>query len=334
MSVFIIKKPSVFRLAPVSIVEDKQLIRNYNLINGGVSSVSIVCNLNEAKDYIGENWKVYVKNRDRVIPKNKTYAGFKSKYHTFIKLQQAFDLACINTEFHTFYDLAFAPGAFTEGLLRLHPIDKCFGISLKCGKESLKVDETIAADKRFKIISPDDGNMYKKVNLDISIAEVGKVDLVCADGGFDVYSLGINENLQSLVIYHLIFCELVYAANFCKEGGTFVCKLFDTFDKYTANVIQAMAIYFDNVKITKPEESRLVNSERYIVCDGFHQNEELTSHLNMLLEVSENSNPGMIFEELDRDFLQSLKLATETIAAEQTKEIYRVVRKCKSFNRK
>ena len=86
MSVFTINKASEFKLAPLSIVEDKQLIRNTNLINGGIASVSIICNLNEAKDYIGENWKVYVKNRDRVIPKNKSYGEFPELKDNIIPL--------------------------------------------------------------------------------------------------------------------------------------------------------------------------------------------------------------------------------------------------------
>lgn len=163
---------------------------------------------------------------------------------------------------------------------------------------------------------------------------VGKVDLVCADGGFGVTDIGIDENLQSLAIYHLIFCELVYAANFCEENGVFVCKLFDTFDKYTANVIMAAAIYFDDVKIIKPSESRAVNSERYMCCKGFHQNDELTKHLNEMLRVSESSTPGLIFKTLDKKFLRSLSDATETIAVEQTREIYRVVNRCKILSKR
>ena len=322
--VFQLAKPAAYELATGDAIDD--IVDYRNILSGTVVSTDTVIKLNKAKDYIGSNWKVYVKNRDKVVPKTKTYCGYRSRYHTFVKLKQALELAAVDEKFHSFYDLAFAPGAFTEGLLRTHDIKRCYGITLK--EDGLRVDRAITSDKRFTMVSPDDGDMYKKANLDAS-SVVGKVDLVCGDGGFDVS--GKDENLQSLMHYHLIFCEFVYAANFCREGGTFVCKLFDTFDEYTANVIMAATVLFDTVKITKPDESRLVNSERYIVCTGFHQNAELTAHLNKMLEASETATPGLVFKSLDFEFLQSLKLATESIATLQTKEIYRVVDACKRF---
>lgn len=194
---------------------------------------------------------------------------FHSKYHTFIKLMQALDLADVKTNFSSFYDVCFAPGAFSEGLLRCYDIKYCYGITLiSKDTHSLKIDRSIINNPVFKQISPDDGNIYYFRNLEESM-KLPKVDIVCADGGMDIRGMKINENLQSLISFHLIFCEFMYAISCLNNGGVFVCKLFDTFDDLTAQALMAISLYFDEILITKPRESREVNSERYLVCKGF-----------------------------------------------------------------
>ena len=80
----------------------------------------------------------------------------------------------------------------------------------------------------LKIISPNDGNLYKIKNLLESLNYIDKVDLVCCDGGFNPRKLVRNESLQALVHVHLIFAEFVYGLYFTKiNTGIFVCKVFD-----------------------------------------------------------------------------------------------------------
>lgn len=297
-------------------------------------SPTILDNLLLAKDYIGYNYYVYIKFRNKVIKPTKTYKGFHSKYHTFIKLIQALELANVKelddkNFISSFYDICFAPGAFTEGLLRLYD---CSGFGITLIHEGLSIDEDIVSNPRFEVISPEDGDLYKYENLELAIAKVtekGGVDMVCADGGFGVE----DENLQSLYVYKLIFCEFIHAICTLAKGGIFVCKLFDTFDERTVQAIAALSMYFEKTYITKPAESRAVNSERYIVCTNFNSDglDVLTEHLKEILKTMTDGEMAMIFDDdvlHDSAFAKSIKTINESIAKEQTKTIRDVVYKC------
>lgn len=309
----------------------------------------IVSELIAAKNEIGKNFKIYNRYRDIIIPRHTEYNGFTSKYHTFIKLMQAFELGEVETNFKSFYDLCFAPGAFSEGLFRCFDIERGYGITLipsrsKGSRTALRIDEDIVSNPKFKIISPKCGNLYLENSYLLSrvqLNDFGNVDLVCGDGGIDIK--GMDDNLQSLISYHLIFCECLYALSFLNENGTFVCKLFDCFDDLTAQLLMAMTLFFDEVIITKPDESRAVNSERYLVCKRFHLSENnigVRDHMLDLMCISEHSIPGPIFtlesrgvqRELYEDFAASLRVANETIAVQQTKAIKKTLFICKTLN--
>ena len=125
----------------------------------------IVSELIAAKNEIGKNFKIYNRYRDIIIPRHTEYNGFTSKYHTFIKLMQAFELGEVETNFRSFYDLCFAPGAFSEGLFRCFDIERGYGITLipsrsKGSRTALRIDEDIVSNPKFKIISPKCGNLY------------------------------------------------------------------------------------------------------------------------------------------------------------------------------
>ena len=276
-----------------------------------------------SKGYIEEHLDAYLRFRNRVIVSKHDYKGFHSRYHTCLKLVQALELAKVERSFRSFYDICFAPGAFTEGLFRLYSIDEAYGITLI--EKGLEIDRAITSNPKFHIISPHDGNLYNYDNL--VEAKAIKVDLVCADGGFETK----NENLQSLYIYPLIFCEFVHAVNTLKKGGVFVCKLFDTFDERTVQAIAALSLYFKRVCITKPEESRLVNSERYLVAVDFDSDglDALSYHLEDILRLNRRS---LIFDESMRtlapEFSEYVSSMNESIAKNQANEIKRVVDEC------
>jgi len=71
------------------------------------------------------------------------------------------------------------------------------------------------------------------------------------------------ENYQELFSGRIILSEFLYMLKTLKPGGTFVCKLFDTFSHLTVSLIYAAALLFEEVKVVKPRRSRIVNSERY-----------------------------------------------------------------------
>lgn len=347
MSVFEIKQASFSLLGELAEIESFELSDcepSLDELSSYISSETLN-SLIEAKEYIESNLEVYSRFRNRVVKKSHVYKGFHSRYHTCLKLIQALELAGVERSFSSFYDICFAPGAFTEGLFRLYSIDEAYGITLI--DKGLEIDSSITSNPRFRILSPEDGNLYNYSNL--LEAKAISVDLVCADGGFEVK----NENLQSLYVYPLIFCEFVHAINTLKQGGVFVCKLFDTFDERTVQAIAALSLYFKHMYITKPPESRLVNSERYLVAIDFDSSslEALSFHLEDMLRMkafkspifeakldSEQTEFGKLSEQTEfgkhSDFISSIKAMNEAIAQAQANEIRRVVDECKRLGSK
>lgn len=97
-------------------------------------------------------------------------------------------------------------------------------------------------------------------------------DIVGADGGFELAPIGAvhYDNLQELFCARIVASECLSALQTLRPGGTFVCKLFDTLSDLSASVVYLMLAAFEAVKIVKPKRSRASNSERYLMCHGFH----------------------------------------------------------------
>ncbi|CAE7942763.1 unnamed protein product, partial [Symbiodinium necroappetens] len=51
--------------------------------------------------------------------------------------------------------------------------------------------------------------------------------------------------------------------------GCFICKFFDTFTHVSCSLLYVAAALFQQVDVVKPRHSRVVNSERYLVAQGF-----------------------------------------------------------------
>jgi 23S rRNA U2552 (ribose-2'-O)-methylase RlmE/FtsJ len=111
------------------------------------------------------------------------------------------------------------------------------------------------------------GNLISLENF-IYCAEKYKntMDIVTADGGFD-FSLDFNQ--QENMATQLIFCEVFYALVMQKKGGSFILKIFDVFHKTTADILYILSYYYNDVSVMKPYTSRVANSEKYIICQGF-----------------------------------------------------------------
>lgn len=97
-----------------------------------------------------------------------------------------------------------------------------------------------------------------------------KMDIVTADGGFD---FSVDFNHQETMATQLILCEVFYALAIQKHGGSFILKIFDVFHKATVDILYILSYYYHQVSIIKPYTSRIANSEKYVVCQGFKIND-------------------------------------------------------------
>ena len=150
------------------------------------------------------------------------------------------------------------------------------------------------------------------------------IDLITADGGFDVKIF----NEQELITAKLILCEIYIALMTQKVGGTFIIKFFDMFTHNSIMYYIILSFFYDCVKIIKPKTSRNCNSERYLVCYNFHgQNEIILNNLKeMIINFKCEANECIIIYP-DFDFTKLLnfekKISTfnNLILYEQVKTI-------------
>ncbi|UBZ25486.1 methyltransferase [Crangon crangon nudivirus] len=89
-----------------------------------------------------------------------------------------------------------------------------------------------------------------------------KLELILADGGKSVVGI---ENDQEGMHHNLYITQAIVALANINVDGTFICKYFDIYHKFTADLIYLLSQCFKTVSVIKPKTSRSANSERYIV---------------------------------------------------------------------
>jgi 23S rRNA U2552 (ribose-2'-O)-methylase RlmE/FtsJ len=118
------------------------------------------------------------------------------------------------------------------------------------------------------------------------------MDIVTADGGFD---FSVDFNHQETMATQLILCEVFYALAIQKQGGSFILKIFDVFHKATVDILYILSYYYDSVSIMKPYTSRIANSEKYVICQGFKINDStqiIEQFASIFDSIKKSSNGG------------------------------------------
>ncbi|XP_076464840.1 cap-specific mRNA (nucleoside-2'-O-)-methyltransferase 1-like isoform X2 [Babylonia areolata] len=182
-----------------------------------------------------------------------------------------------------FADICAGPGGFSEYVLWRKKGDcKGFGLTLR-GQNDFKLEDFFAGPS--EMFEPHygvggvegDGDIFRPDNQAAFINFVhnntdGKgVHFCMADGGFSVEG---QENIQEILSKQLYLCQFLVGVSVLREGGHFVCKLFDLFTPFSVGLVYLMRLIFNQVSIFKPVTSRPANSERYIVCKGLRPNKK------------------------------------------------------------
>jgi 23S rRNA U2552 (ribose-2'-O)-methylase RlmE/FtsJ len=143
------------------------------------------------------------------------------------------------------------------------------------------------------------GNLISLENFKYCAAKYkNKMDIVTADGGFD---FSVDFNNQENIATQLILSEVFYALAFQKQGGTFILKIFDIFHKPTIDILYLLSYYYTNVTIMKPYTSRVANSEKYIICQGF-KIDDSSQLIQQFCRIFDSMiHPQRISESLTRD---------------------------------
>ena len=232
-----------------------------NLINPE-DYISLVENKNRISQYDIQNiWRKYsqaLNPYERIVNMSLNKNIISRAYYKLYEILNIYDIKDFKRSLH----LCEAPGGFVKAALSINKDLEWYAQTLY-SESNIKIDKDLSKERWVK---NGDGNLYNLNNIEYLKDNIEKVDLVTGDGGFDV---SFNPNNQEQLSFKLIYCEFITSLICLNIGGSFVCKIFDTFTKPTVQLIYIMKLYYDKVSIIKPRSSRYVNGEKYVVCKNF-----------------------------------------------------------------
>lgn len=157
-----------------------------------------------------------------------------------------------------------APGGFIECVCDIRRKKNLLTKFTSISSNSIKYDKYIEENNLLygDITNP---NIINSTIIKIKNKFPYGINLITADGGFDVKIFNNQEILTS----RLILCEIYLALNTQRIGGMFIIKFFDMFTHNSIIYYMILSKYYTSVKIIKPKTSRNCNSERYLVCHSF-----------------------------------------------------------------
>ena len=165
------------------------------------------------------------------------------------------------------------------------------------------------------------GNLISLENFNYCAAKYrNKMDIITADGGFD---FSVDFNNQENMATQLILCEVFYALAMQKQGGTFILKIFDVFHKPTVDILYLLCYYYNNVSIMKPHTSRIANSEKYVVCQGFKiaDSGKIIEQFANLFSSITNPLASILPQEHDLYFLNKIEEMNAMVSFQQIENI-------------
>jgi 23S rRNA U2552 (ribose-2'-O)-methylase RlmE/FtsJ len=169
------------------------------------------------------------------------------------------------------------------------------------------------------------GNLISLENFHHCVAKYrNKMDVITADGGFD---FSVDFNNQENMATQLILCEVFYALVMQKQGGSFILKIFDVFHKPTVDILYLLCYYYKNVSIIKPHTSRIANSEKYVVCQGFKiaDSAKIVEQFAKLLPIMPNNGStritSLLPQEHDLYFLNKIEEMNAMVSFQQIENI-------------
>ncbi|GET93776.1 methyltransferase, putative [Leishmania tarentolae] len=230
-----------------------------------------------------------------------------------------------------FADVCGGPGAFSQALFQasrkqgwrhLHG----YGMTL-AGVSGLDWYNHLLKSPQFTCTYGLDGtgDIFKLSNIDClaSITVAAPLLLVVADGGFHVeFSVA---NYQETISSRIMYGQWLAALKLLRKGGCFVLKLFDTFSPLSRAVLYLSCFMYRRVHVAKPRHSRVVNSERYLVCIDFlgYPSEAWSRYLDCFYEIGFVDNehvPELIPPEWclrDTVFMADVREMNSTVATNQ-----------------
>jgi 23S rRNA U2552 (ribose-2'-O)-methylase RlmE/FtsJ len=205
------------------------------------------------------------------------YKPLSRSFFKMIEIIDTFSFLNEPTNIQSFH-LAEGPGGFIEAFnyKRNNKQDIYYGMTLISDNVNIpswkKATQLLSNNKNIKIEygASKNGDLFLKENLIYCYKKYFRaMDYITADGGFD-FSLDFNN--QEDMSFKLILSQIFFALVMQKQGGNFILKIFDIFKIKTIEIIYLLSNLYENVFIFKPNTSRCANSEKYIICRNFKNN--------------------------------------------------------------
>jgi 23S rRNA U2552 (ribose-2'-O)-methylase RlmE/FtsJ len=299
----------------------------------------------------------------------KTYFGLKNKpailSRGFFKLWEilmTYQIIDINKSGSVFAFLAEGPGSFIQAAMFYRDLfakekaknDKYYAVTLHPEDEDGHVPaleknfidfyekekpqrfflhKTFSKQVAGAFADKDNGDITDPKTITLFGGQMNeKADLITGDIGTNWQ----NENTQEQEAFKLIFAEIVAAIKLQKQGGSFVCKFFETFTTLSIKFLCILKSFYEHVHIIKPLMSRPSNSEKYAVCINFLYNDKQKEYIDSvkkledILEQNHKSRLNIIdiFSgfEIDQEFSTTVAYANTEIANTQLLSISDIIK--------
>ncbi|KEP62484.1 UNVERIFIED_CONTAM: ribosomal RNA large subunit methyltransferase J protein [Hammondia hammondi] len=179
------------------------------------------------------------------------------------RARSAFKLLQLSQRFHLFekgcasvVDLCAAPGGWLQVAAKHCPVATTIvGVDL-VPIAPIRGVQTFTGD----ITTPACAAKLRK------LVKFGEVDLVLHDGS---PNMGTDWSVDAFSQNVLVLCAAKLACQLLAAGATFVSKVFRSAD-YAA-LLYVLQTLFERVDATKPQASRAVSAEIFVVCRGFRK---------------------------------------------------------------
>ena len=206
--------------------------------------------------------------------------------------------------------LCEAPGGFIEYLIVMNKYKSYNIFTMSINDKFTPVYKyDMFKNPRIHILQGVDttGNLYNLDNI-LSIGKhVNNVELITADGGFDISN---DYNNQEEISFRLIFCECVSALIYNQIGGTFIVKIFDIFKQNTMELLYLMSCSYEYIDIYKPCLSRICNSEKYVIFRGFKGiSKNNLDKLKLIIKIYDKvdyNNFSLLKNKISRNFVEDI----------------------------
>ena len=202
------------------------------------------------------------------------YTPLSCSYFKMIEIIDLFHIENITRPMKSFH-LSKMPEGFIEALIdkrknvndkyyrmsSLNHLDDMIHISednISFLNEPQKIYMESGADKTGNLLSIDN-LIYCKEKYGSSM------DIITSDS-VNHFSNDFNQETN---ICRILFANICFALCMQSLNGSFILQIFDCFTEATTDIIAILSSFYKKVYITKPNTSRLSNSEKYIVCKGF-----------------------------------------------------------------